>query len=355
MRDAETPRPTPSPADLYSTADANAGPGISLIVPCYTTDRYADLCRLIDSVRSQRPAVAELILVVQKSRELESLLTMRLSDLPTVGARVIFLDSDPAVSPARNAGVDAAACGIIAFADDDAVLADGWTLATHSFYRRFPDAIGAAGAILPLWDSPAMDWFPRELWWMLSCTYWTAATPVPVRNGYGANMSFRREAFDDGRRFDESLGISGWGTGGWRGVGGEEPELALRITAETGRPVMYAPEVRAWHRVRASRLRSGSLLRRAYWEGRFKAILSRYPAGTQRVLHTEWSLLRSLARAHIGRLRLLASRPRDALRQEGAVILVVAAVAFGFLDGKLRRIRAGVFREPSNAREESAV
>lgn len=354
-----TGTPTPdgsSPATHRCEAPVPAAvPSISLIVPCYTTDRYEDLCRLFDSVRQQASPIDELIVVVQQSRQLETLLTEELEGMTSTEVHLVFLDTVPAVSRARNRGVSEASCDIIAFADDDAILATDWALATRRFYHGDSDAIGVAGAILPLWDSPAMEWFPRELWWMLSCTYWMATTPVPVRNGYGANMSFRREAFADGRRFDESLGISGWDTSGWRGVGGEEPELALRITASTGRPVKYVPEIRAWHRVRSSRLRCRSLSRRAYWEGRLKATLSASAAHTPGVLHTEWTLLREMVRAHVGRVRLLVSRPYDALRQEGAVILVVTLVALGFIDGKLRRIRTGVSGGASGAREESAA
>ena len=312
---------------------------LGLIVPCYTPERFDDILRLLDSVARQTSPVDEMVVVVQQSRELLELLRDRLERLTTVRARLLFLNIPPRVSMARNYGVRKVESDIVAFVDDDSVLAEDWASMTQEFYRGRPDAIGAAGAILPLWDSPAMKWFPRELYWILSCTYWTWTSPTLVRNGYGANMSFRREAFDGGRSFNESFGISGWGSKGWQGMGGEEPELSMRVSAETGRPILYVPDIRAWHRVKSHRLTLRSIVRRAYWEGRLKAALSRNPTRPANLLHTEWSLLRDMARAQFGRMRLLVSCPLVALRQELVVLLVVAVVFLGFVDGKLRGYR----------------
>ena len=249
---------------------------------------------------------------------------------------VRFLEDAGGVSRARNTGLAEVTADVVAFVDDDSVLAEDWAEMSRRFYREHERAIGVAGAILPLWDSPAMEWFPRELYWMLSCTYWTSTVPTPVRNGYGANMSFRREAFD-GRRFNEAVGIGAWGAGGWRGMGGEEPELALRVTAATGRPIVYVPDVRVWHRVKAHRLRAAGLARRAYWEGRLKAVISRRAPRSSGVLDTEKSLLRGIMRAQVSRLGRLVAHPLTALRQEVTVLCVLALVALGFLEGKVRR------------------
>jgi glycosyltransferase involved in cell wall biosynthesis len=313
-------------------------PTLSLVVPCYTPKRLDDIFRLFDSIASQTSRIDEVVVVVQQSRELMELLHSRLERWASAPIRLLFLDATPQVCMARNAALSEVNSDIIAFVDDDSALDEDWAAATKAFYCSRPDVIGTAGAILPLWDSPAMAWFPRELYWMLSCTYWTWTSPVPVRNGYGANMSFRREAFD-GRRFSEACGIGAWGTGGWRGVGGEEPELALRVTEATGRPILYVPDIRVWHRVRAHRLRTKSLLRRAYWEGRLKAALSHRELRTPGVLHTEVGLLREMWRAQISRLRLLMAHPRLALRQQHVVLLAVTAVGLGFLEGRLRRER----------------
>jgi len=328
-------------AESFECAELSFGAAGSLtlgvIVPCYSPERREDILRLLDSIQRQTSPIDEVVVVVQQSRELRDAVDRAAAGLTRSRLRLLFLEASSGVCQARNAGLRGLETDVIAFVDDDAVLADDWGEATRLLYLGRPDAIGVAGAILPRWDNPEMEWFPRELYWMLSCTYWTGTTPRPVRNGYGANMSFRREAFEDGRRFNESIGIAGWGIGGWRGVGGEEPDLALRVTAATGRPILYGPSIRVGHRVRSHRLAWGSLVRRAYWDGRFKAALSRNQAGNPDVLDTERSLLAEIVRAHFARLRLLGSHPLVALRQESLVLLVVAVVGFGFVEGRLRR------------------
>jgi len=310
-------------------------PTISLVVPCYSPERLQDILALLDSVERQTHQVDEFIVVVQRSQLLRSQLEARLAESGLPGWRLIFLELEPQVSRARNAGIGETSSDIIAFVDDDAVLFDDWAERTCATYALRQDIIGVAGAIVPLWDSPAMAWFPRELYWMLSCTYWTSPTPVRVRNGYGANMSFRREAFGSGRRFDDSVGIEGWGTAGWRGVGGEEPELAIRVLHETGRAILYVPDIRVWHRVMSYRLAWRNLARRAYWEGRLKATLARRFRNESGVLGTEISLLKDIAVGHARRLLLMTGQPLTALKQQAAISLAVACVAAGYFAGKL--------------------
>jgi len=331
----------PSSADGSSHGQSAAANGISIgvVVTCYSMDRLVDVLRLIGSIRGQTSPVDELVLVVQQSQELLRALRPELDGLAPTHVTLRFLDVARGVSHARNTGITEITSDVVAFVDDDSILAADWAAATRSFYHEHPGVIGVAGAIIPLWDAAAMKWFPRELYWMLSCTYWAWSHPVPVRNGYGANMSFRREAFLCGRCFSEGCGVGAWGTSGWRGMGGEEPELALRVVRETAKPIMYVPAIRAWHRIRPYRLRAKTLVRRAYWEGRLKAALSRGAAGSTGVLTTEFSLLRLMLRAQSDRLVLLLTRPLTALRQEALVITVVATVGIGFVEGKLRRDR----------------
>ena len=326
-------------------------PTISLVVPCYSLERLQDIVALLDSIERQTHQVDELIIVVQESRQLRSQLEARLVDRATSRWRLIFLELEPQVSRARNAGIDEARSEIIAFVDDDAVLSDDWAEKTCDIYALRQDIIGVAGAIVPLCDNPAMAWYPRELYSMLTCTYRTSPTPVRVRNGYGANMSFRREAFESGRRFSEATGICGWGESGWKGMGGEEPELCRRITGDTGRSIVYVPDIRVWHRVKPYRLAPRTVVRRAYWEGRFKAWFVGQQVEGEDLLLTERSLLRDMANAQSDRLKLARRHPLIAARQQGAVKLALVCVGAGYLQGRLGMLlRRG---RTANQREQS--
>ncbi|MFW6056836.1 MAG: glycosyltransferase family 2 protein [Chloroflexota bacterium] len=320
---------------MEDTRDAQ-WPSLSLVVPCYSTDRYEDLMRLVASLEAQTQHIDQVIFVVQQSQVLcERLRAFLDTSACSRSAQIAFIDDAPGVARARNRGIDCATGDIIAFTDDDGILAMDWAEQTRRAYCENPRMIGLAGAILPMWDSPAMAWFPRELYWMLSCTYWETSATTPVRNGYGVNMSFRREAFA-ARRFDESLGVGAWATGAWRGVGGEEPELCVRLKQETGRDIFYIPEVRAWHRVRPYRLSIRTIVRRAYWEGRFKAVLERAHRRNEAVLDTEHALLHMVADNSICRLKNVISQPSPVLRQQVVVTLAVASVLCGYAEGKAR-------------------
>lgn len=321
------------------TGEPHGACSVSLVVPCYSLERLDDIRALLDSVAKQTTPVDELLVVVQKSESLLAQVGEMLSRMRLAAARVLYVDVEPRVALARNVGVRHARGDIIAFADDDAVLAETWCDRTRAFYAGHPNAIGVAGAILPLWEAPSMVWFPKELYWMVSCTYWQSSLPIVVRNGYGANMSFRRAAFDGERVFNERLGISGWGTGGWRGVGGEEPEFSRRVVKATGRSVYYVPDIIVWHRVRKYRLAVRSLMRRAYWEGRFKAAFRRDSAHGEHILDTERELLGILAREGYARVRSLRSRPGVALRQGATTFLALTGVGAGYLEGTMRRNR----------------
>ena len=323
---------------------------LSLVVPCYSTERYEDLLRLVASLEAQTQPIDHVIFVVQQSEVLRERLQAFLNaSTCSHSVEIAFMDSDPGVARARNRGIDCATGDIIAFTDDDAVLATDWAEQTRRVYRENPRMAGLAGAIIPMWDSPAMAWFPRELYWMISCTYWETSVTMPVRNGYGANMSFRRDALGE-RRFDESLGVGAWATGAWRGVGGEEPELCVRLRRETEGDILYVPDVRAWHRVRPYRLSIRTIVRRAYWEGRFKAILERTQHPDEAVLGTEHALLRMVADNSVSRLEKVISQPSRALRQQVVVTFAVAAVLCGYAEGKARgmvhRPRADRDRKP---------
>ena len=116
-------------------------------------------------------------------------------------------------------------------------------------YAQDSSVIGVTGPILPLWEQESMSWFPRELYWIFSCTYWDMAEKTEVRNGYGTNLSFRREAFNSGERFRTSLGVKGGGQRGWQEPGAEEVEFSLRVRRKTGKHIVYNPRVRVKHKV----------------------------------------------------------------------------------------------------------
>jgi glucosyl-dolichyl phosphate glucuronosyltransferase len=253
--------------------------------------------------------------------------------------RVIFNSGEQGLSSARNLGVANAKGEIIAFVDDDALLVPGWTEATLKTYRDDDSVIGVTGPVIPLWEAQSMDWFPREFYWIFSCTYWDMEKPTEVRNGYGTNISFRREAFNFAGQFRFNLGCKGREKGGWHEPGAEELDFTLRVKKLTGKHILYNPNIKVRHRVYKYRFSTRFIARRAYWEGYGKAIMNRWYPDTEKngaVLSVEYGLLnRILFRLLPAILIRLFRRPLIALKQLYITKLVLCCVAAGFLNSEI--------------------
>jgi glycosyltransferase involved in cell wall biosynthesis len=326
-------------------------PRISIITSSYTLDRLQDIMELIDSISAQTYKYIETLIVTERSPQLSEKVREYMSTNGYKGMRVLVNNGEWGASAARNLALDEAGGDIIAFVDDDAVLFPDWAEATVAAYAGDGSVIGLTGPILPRWETKA-DWFPRELYWVFSCTYWDTAVRMRVRNGYGTNLSFQGEIFRTGTRFLTTLGVKGRGTQGWQEPGGEELELSLRIQRATGKYIIYDPGVRVWHKVYRYRLGAGFMAKRAYWEGYAKAMLKRRyrPAAGEAVLSTEYQLLRRilfrLLPSAFGRLFYRPLTGWHQLRVTGLVLVCVAEGYLGYwrssLRGQARRYDAGL-------------
>ncbi|GMU77418.1 MAG: hypothetical protein AMXMBFR46_02190 [Acidimicrobiia bacterium] len=96
------------------------------------------------------------------------------------------------VAGARNSGVTASTGVIVAFTDDDVVPGPGWVDAVIAAFERHPRALAVCGPIV-------VEPFDR--------LYHHAPTPPPGV-ACGANLAFRREAYDALGGFDERF--RGW-------------------------------------------------------------------------------------------------------------------------------------------------
>jgi len=245
------------------------------------------------------------------------------------------------LSSARNLGIGQASGEIIAFVDDDALLLPDWAEETARAYAEDSSIIGLTGSILPLWEDEVMNWFPREFYWVFSCTYWDWTEPTEVRNGYGTNVSFRRKAFDQCGLFKTNLGIKGYGKSGWQGLGGEETEFSIRVKRQTGERIVYHPNIKVKHKIYRYRFSNSFIRKRAYWEGQAKAMFNKlYRSGDEEILSTEHELLQRIFSKLIpSSTKLLFNQPKIALHQLLITKLVLVCVAAGYLNYNLRNLR----------------
>ena len=306
---------------------------ISIITTSYTMDRLKDIIELLDSIQAQTYQNIETVFVAERSPELADSVRRYIAEKGYPHMQVLYNKGEWGISSARNLAIGQVKADIIAFVDDDALLFPNWAEETMKTYADDSSVIGVTGPILPLWEQESMSWFPREFYWIFSCTYWDMTEKTEVRNGYGTNLSFRREAFDSGEFFRTSLGVKGRGQSGWQEPGAEEAELSLRVRRKTGKRIIYNPQVKVKHKVYRYRLMTSFIVKRAYWEGHAKAMLNRWyhSAGSNTVLSTEHELLhRILFKLLPHTLRRLFHQPLIALRQLWLVTMVLSCVASGY-------------------------
>jgi len=297
---------------------------VSVVICCYTEERYSGILRAVASVEAQVRKADEIIIVVDNSISLYDRLKVDLGH-----KALILLNQGPrGVPQARNVGVMAASGDVAAFLDDDASAAPDWL---EELIRPFadPSILVAGGVELPEWESgepPA--WMSEELYWVVGATYRAFRTaPGEVRNVHGGNMAFRRAVLVEIGGFLQGIGHV-------RDLAaGDDTEVCIRIrTRYPHAKVWFQPTAVISHYVPLSRATISHLVSRSYGEGIGKARIRRWHG--KDTLSDESAYLRHLLRAilarRVGRLTKLVTWQRI-----GALLVSTICVGFGFLVGYL--------------------
>lgn len=303
-----------------------AGP-VSVIICAYTERRWTQLVAAIDSAASQ-PDAAEVVVVIDHA---PTLLARARDAWPE---HVVLANAETrGLSGARNTGVRAATAPLVAFLDDDAEADTGWLAALLAPFEA-ADVVGVGGRAEPVWPASAPAFLPRELGWIVGCTFTGQPTELAeVRNVMGCSMLFRRDAV---------LSVGGFSTDTGRvgrvPLGGEETDLCIRLrSADRRARILFEPRSLVRHHVSDDRATWTYLRRRSFYEGVSKAVLARRLTADE-ALATERDYVRRVLPLAVAR-GLLAGRPAEA---SGIVLAFVATVA-GYTWGRLagsRSVRA---------------
>jgi GT2 family glycosyltransferase len=227
----------------------------------------------------------------------------------------VLADPEPGLSRARNRALEAAG-DVIAFVDDDAVVADGWWDALRRRWDEAPaDVACIGGPIRPRYTVDPPPWFSEGI----AHTLTLLDRGEQVRDldpseeaVYGANISFRAAPLREAGAFDPSLGHSG------SRVFFAEEDQAQRALVRAGYRVRYVPDAAVWHVIGAERLRRGSFIRRRFAFGKALGMRRGRPRGlaARQVLSSGAG---ALAAAVTGRQALAMERAVRAAENAGAL------------------------------------
>ncbi len=307
---------------------------ISVIVCAYSLERYHYLLQTVQSLREQVVPVEEIIVVIDQNASLYHQMVSDAKLYNWGNVKLIFNEELKGVSYARNVGIKETNGDIIALIDDDAMADPTWTQTMVASFTE-DERIGAiTGSTVPRWESNA-SWFPKELYWMISCSYVTAATTYEVERSFGTNMAFRRTVLDQVGLFDERLGLQGkkW-------IGGEDTELVWRVK-QAGFKILCNPDVKVFHAIPAKRLTFDALLKRAFAGGVSEGNMIR-AAGHRVSPHTRRDYLSTLLFEFFPRRmrETIVHRSRIALIQTLLVGTILVFWGIGFCFAYVRYTRS---------------
>ena len=221
-------------------------PSISVIVP--TRDRAEYLAVALASLAAQRPVPPrELLVVDDGSADATSEVAER------AGARYVRHRTPRGLNAARNTGIRRSDGELIAFVDDDVEAPPGWLRSMVEGAARHPGAEAFGGPIRARFEGPTPRGCGRESPPITSLDLGSEDRDVELV--WGANLLFRRAAFERIGLFDETI------------AGGGDEEEWLRRLRSNGGSVTYLARAGLDHRRVGEDARLRSLMRGAYVRG----------------------------------------------------------------------------------------
>lgn len=185
---------------------------------------------------------------------------------------VYLVESEGGKNAALNRGLDACCGELVAFIDDDVIVARDWLDELVSGAGRWPSHRVFGGPISPRFPAPCPAYLDAsEYRFMMFTTLDHGPDEGPDWNFIpkGPNMAIRRQIFVDGWRYNANIGP---GTAASY-IMGSETEL-LRRLREAGHIGVYLPRCAVHHQIRREQLSTVWMLRRGIRYGRMLAFRS---------------------------------------------------------------------------------
>ncbi|SNR23907.1 glucosyl-dolichyl phosphate glucuronosyltransferase [Halorubrum vacuolatum] len=302
---------------------------VSVVVCTYTMDRYDVFREAVESALAQTYDPIEVVLVIDGNPEVYDRVVAEFGQHENVV--VHNNEENRGISYSRTKGAELSSGEIVAFIDDDGVAEEDW-IETHVESYRETDAVAVAGYVAPNWVAEKPAFFPEEFYWLVGCTErGFAADGEEIRNGYGSNVSYRRDVFLDVGGYDVNTGRKGD-----RHIQAHEAPVGIRIREEYGKGVLYVEDAVVDHTLFEYRGEFRWLLFRSFWQGFSKRVMEVLYPGAQ---GNETAFLKDLfVRALPARVkRTIGERSTEPAKEAVAIIAFTGAVGLGYLYGLTKR------------------
>lgn len=202
--------------------------------------------------------------------------------------RKYIFEETVGLARARNTGLAASSGAVVAYTDDDVLVADDWLERIGDRFSSLGHEVGGLGGeIDPLFEAPRPSWLTDDLLHFLSINLGWSETPrlmTDVEWICEANCAYRTEVLNRYGGFPEHLGRKGDLL-----LSGEN--FVNEMMKKDGIQFYFDPTIRVTHRIPPSRLTKEWMRRRMFWAG---VTAARLPEEARRLGydHPHWPMLR---------------------------------------------------------------
>ena len=308
-----------------------ASPRVSVVITTYDEEIYDDFATCVDSVLNQTYENVEVVIVTE-TKHASDRVSERFADLSAVTH--VHVERSLNLASARNLGAERASGDVYAFIDDDAIADPKWIARIVDTYET-EESLAVGGKLTARWPTTEPAYLPSEFYWLVGVTHSGFREDAgPVRNTFGANISFRSEVFDALGGFNSEFGKDHG-----HNLQGEETELAARMYDRYGGQVYYTPSASVEHRVYEWQLTWRWLINRAYWQGFTKELLEQsVPNSTE----AETRFLRMLVVQSMPKYfrQTISTRSHIPVFRCMFLVILSLTVALGYISAKSRSLRS---------------
>ncbi len=231
---------------------------ISIIVTSYSSERLDDIRDLFESFKLQSDPDFEVVYITERDDYLREYVSKLMKE-SNINGKVVHNTGPRGLSEARNLGIVKAKGDLIAFVDDDVVLDPQWTMEVKDAFGSLANIAGATGPAFPKKNGEQANWVPVQFDWLIGSTRWfQSEKSVEIRNCWGMNMCFDREAMERTGPFSTQTGYT-------RGKLPEDVEDSLRMKNLTGKKMYYVPEMKVFNSVHRYRFSAKFIIERSSW------------------------------------------------------------------------------------------